>query len=108
MAFNVPKFDPTFYTALHSLDFGSVQSPDGRDHYLDANTPVSVVAAPIPDIVSAGSIIPPVGSLLPDPYAVTGVTKGAPFLNVPHLGARVAVGVLAVGLLLVVAFRITR
>jgi hypothetical protein len=98
------QFDPTFYTALHSLDFGSVQSPDGRDHYLDANTPVSVVAAPIPDVVSAASVIP-------SPYDVTGVTSGSSFLSplfsAKHIGARVAVGVLAIGLLLVVAFRLT-
>lgn len=103
-----PTFDPTFYTALHSLDFGSVQSPDGRDHFLDANTPVSVISAPIPDVVGSASLTP-TGSLIPDPYAVTGVAKGASFFTVPpHFGARVAVGVLAIGILLVVVLRITK
>jgi hypothetical protein len=107
--FSLPTFDPTFYTALHSLDFGSVQSPDGRDHYLDANTPVSVISAPIPDVVGAGSLAPPVGSFIPNPYDVTGVKQGAPFFTIPkHFGARVAVGVLAIGILLVVVLRLTK
>jgi hypothetical protein len=104
-AFNPPVFDPTFYTALHSLDFGSVQSPDGRDHYLDANTPVSVVNSPIPDVVDAGNIIPSLK--IPSPFDVTGVKPNTSFIPA-HFGARAAVGVLAIGLLIVVAFRLTK
>lgn len=97
--------DPTFTTSLHFSDFGSVYSADGREHPVTAMTPVYSVndseRVPVTNAPAGAVTTPmvPVGWpdwLKPD------------FLKDQHIGARFVVGVVAVGLILVVALRITR
>ncbi len=105
------QYDETFFVALHSLDLGDIHSPDGRAHPLTAMTPVSVVehasdagAGTVeiaPTVLPAGTATGP--SFMPS----------LPSLNpkdwIPqHFGARLAVGVVAVGLLLIVAWRLSK
>lgn len=88
-----PPYDPLNFTALESLDFGEVYTPDGRAHPFDANTPVNVSYVSSPG----------------GPGGATPLTALFPSLAVPqHFGARLAVGVLAIGVLLIVAFRLAK
>lgn len=85
---NLPAINPLDTTAMHFFDAGDVQSDDGRSHPVTAMTPVS--------------LIPGTPSLLP-------VSLPSPSGLIPkHLGARLAVGVLAIGILLIVAFRLAK
>jgi hypothetical protein len=105
--------DPTHLTALHSLDFGSVYSADGREHPLTAFTPVyqmedsgavsSDVQAPLPSSSSGASTTTPGGTLTPANYWPDWLTPKVP----THIGARVVVGLIAIGIILIVALRLT-
>lgn len=102
------NLDPTHYTALQSLDFGNVLSLDGRAHPFDAMTPVSVDNVPA-TVVPAGTNTGPVVSLPADgtPSNVPSVSMAdiASGLLPKHIGARLAVGFLAVAILIIVAIR---
>lgn len=103
--------DPLHLTALHSLDFGSVYSADGREHPITAFTPVfqmedsgavsSDVQPPLPS--SGSSTTTPGGTLTPVNYWPDWLTPKVP----EHIGARVIVGIIAIGLIFIVAFRLT-
>lgn len=96
--------DPLHLTALHSLDFGSVYSADGREHPVTAFTPVfqmedsGAVSSDVqPPLPSSGSSTTPVN------YWPDWLTPKVP----EHIGARVIVGIIAIGLIFIVAFRLT-
>lgn len=103
--------DPTFTTALESFDFGSVFSPDGRDHPMTATTPVNVVPSDpgMTPVQGPGSL--PASPLpgVPGGEIISGLAAAGTSLtmSVRHLGARVVVGVIGIGLLLIVGWRLT-
>lgn len=100
------RLGPVSDTALHSLDFGEVLSPDGRAHPLDALTPITVYTAP-----AAGPTAPVSGTTGPGNASGTTLAGfGLPSLpSFPsHFGARFVVGVVGVGLVLIVAWRLAR
>lgn len=114
----VPSLDPTFFTALHSLDFGEVQSPDGRSHPVDAMTPIDIVAAtPVVQPVNAtsGSAVgsPPSTE---DPGVIATAKQVATDAIENYLGigkaqhrvARIVLSVVAIGIIIVVAVRLTK
>lgn len=101
--------NPMDLTALHSLDFGNVYSLDGREHPVTATTPVYAVDVPpltSPDTVGVNS----------SPSGPTGTTAGGTLTQASfgwpslpsHIGARTVVGILAVGILLIVVFRLIK
>jgi hypothetical protein len=94
---NIPQVNPLHTTAMHFFDLGDVESPDGRAHPVTATTPVSLVASTQPTASTQDATMQSASfasSLLP---------------SMPkHFGARVAVGVLAIGILLIVAFRLAK
>ncbi len=97
---NLPPVNPLDTTAMHFFDLGDVESPDGRAHPLTALTPVSLVSSDPVGAVGVGQQIA---------NAVTGKASDAVSGIIPkHFGARVAVGVLAIGILLIVAFRLAK
>jgi len=124
--FELPQINPLHTTALHFFDFGDVESPDGRSHPLTIDTAVSFaksddcsqftvgsiawqrcqvqkqIAAGI-----AGSSAPSQGGSgpTPDPSSGGGILGGLTGKNTP---ARIAIGVLAIGILLIVALRLTK
>lgn len=86
------------WPALHSLDLGSVISPDGRDtpllHSMTVNVAPSVDSAD--NVDSKATSVTTTNALLPD------VLPKLP----EHFGARVAVGIIAVVVIVIVAWRI--
>ena len=81
------QLDPTQYYALQTLDMGNVLSPDGRAHPFDGSTPVVATAIP---------------ASFPIPSALN------PFSSwhwPPNFGARVAIGIIAVLILVLVVAR---
>jgi hypothetical protein len=104
--------DPTHTIGLQSLDFGSVYSSDGREHPLLALTPVfrqdsSQLATSQPTSTSgtdpASTALGVVSGALPSPGSIA--SSFLPSLP-PHFGARVAVGVIAIAILLIVVARL--
>lgn len=103
--------DPLNLTSLHSLDFGSVYSPDGREHPITALTTVypmysdagpSDVQPPLPS--SGSSTTTPGGTIVPISWPDW--KSFLPSLP-PHFGARLVVGLVAIGIILIVAARLT-
>lgn len=95
-------YDPTSTVALQSLDFGNVYSADGREHQVTALTPV--VAVDVPGVL-AGS------STSSTPTIPAGFSAGDLWDTLTgkyHIGARLVIGVVAIGLILIVAFRLTK
>lgn len=89
------------WPALHSLDLGSVISPDGRDTPLVPTMPVILR----PDATAA-----PTASAAPDDASssksvTSAILPGLPDLP-PHFGARVVVAIIAVLVIVVVVWRI--
>lgn len=103
-----PVYDPTYQTGLLSLDFGSVQSPDGRDHPVTAMSPAYRLSPTEVETLSKQA------RLTASSAGVDASAAGVPSISalVPHLpahfGARLAVSVVAVGLILIVAWRLAR
>lgn len=103
-------YPDSFFVNLQSLDLGDIHSPDGRAHPLTALTPVVVTeSAPVVDVhpttVSGGASTGP--SYTPAGLSLPGVLSPSSWLP-EHAGARLAVGLLALGLLLIVAARLAR
>lgn len=94
--------DPLHTTALESLDFGDVLSPDGRAHPVTANTAVY----PIIDPGTAQQ--PTVTAPASNPVGTVGSWLTTSFFTDNHIGARAVVGILAIGILLIVVFRLTK
>lgn len=94
---------PSFTTALHSLDFGDVTSPDGRAHPLTALTPITIGPRSITDdqqqLVSDSGAPVQEASFphIPNPFSLP-----------PHFGIRTIVVVIAIVLILIVGLRLTR
>lgn len=104
---NLPTLDPTHFTALHSLDVDAIQTADGRDHQLDAHTPVhfSWVLDSVPDT----------SGVTPTPAASTALPTSSQHWwdsllpDVPqHLGARVVVVIVGLLVLAVAVFKLAK
>lgn len=91
--------NPTFLGAFSSLDFGSIQSADGREHPVVATTPIYTTGQQQPtatDPTSGVDVNASLGSFFPS------------FSLWPqHFTARVVVGIIAVIILAIVVVRIT-
>lgn len=106
--------NPLDLTSMHWFDLGEIESPDGRSHPLNAFTPISFAPSAPPDSLDEKPkpdyqipIVTPMGTYnVPSGVAdkVTGLIPSMP----KHFGARLAVAVLAIGILLIVAFRLAK
>lgn len=102
--------DPTWLTSRYLADFGSVYTPDGREHPVTATTPAYFTQR---DSVREAPPLPP-ESPVAQSVQSQNVALGWPtwltpdFLEGKHLAARAVVIVLAVALIIIVAFRLTR
>lgn len=115
------NLNPESYTALQSLDFGSVYTPDGREH------PVTAFSLPFLANLTNPSNSQPSSSYAIDPpstYPATGVnvpqqgsaTTQASFdvggmiskYTPKHLGARFVVGLVALIILTIVLVRLLK
>lgn len=92
--------DPLHTTALESLDFGDVLSPDGRAHPMTANTSIYPV-----DPVSATPVDP--GTQSGAQAVLAGETLFGLF-KTQHIAARTVVGLVAIGILLIVVVRLVK
>lgn len=87
-------------------DLGSVFTPDGREHQVAGHTPVvfssvhdSLRESPPEAVATAALAAPAIG--WPD-WATPD------FLKEKHIGTRLVVGIVAIGLILIAALRLTR
>lgn len=118
--------NPTNFTALQSLDFGSVYTPDGREH------PVTAFSLPFLANLTNPANSQPTSSYAIDPpttYPATGVnvpaqgsaTSQATLSNAnfdlggmvakftpAHFGARLVVGIVAIIILAIVVVRLLK
>lgn len=119
--------DPTQWVGLASADFGDVFSADGRAHPVTALTPLSLISKGFDDgaqpaqtdpsqgtdPMTGASTAAGIGAALPPVSGVAGsidlnpLHHLGPFSVPAHFGARFVIGVIAVGLVLIVAFRLT-
>lgn len=108
-----PPVPVSFLTALQSFDAGEFISPDGRAHSVTASLPISFGPATTAEGQDTVQVSPTVAaeptgpSYTPPVAAVSQQDQGAGLslfhLHMPqHFGARVAIGVIAV-LLIVIA-----
>lgn len=112
------QIDPTAMTALHSFDFGSVYSPDGREHPVTsyslpflANLPNVGAAQPSNSQPSSSDPVDP-----PSTYPATGPNTPAqnasfsiPFFHAPsHFGARLVVVLVGIVILAIVVARLLK
>lgn len=114
--FELPQINPLHTTALHFFDLGDVESPDGRSHPITSTTPVSFTtegqqpAAPAPKAPKTPDmplIIPGMG-VFPGIPGSGAAIDAVSNLTPKHFGARLAISVLAIGILLIVAFRLAK
>ena len=98
----IAHLDPLNTTALESLDFGSVYSPDGREHPVNAQTPVATTEAASPAAQVSTNPLPGwmqwLAWLLGDSH--TPSPEFAMF--------RLIAIVVGIGLVFIVAFRLTK
>jgi hypothetical protein len=129
--FELPQINPLHTTAMHFFDFGDIESPDGRSHPLTADTAVRLVTSgddcsqyavgsiawqrcQVQKQVTAGiagSSAPSQGGSGPTPDPSSGggiVDKITQAATGKHTPARIAISVLAIGILLIVALRLTK
>lgn len=99
--------DPTNLTALHSLDFGNVYSPDGREHPILGLTPVSFGSPLDPQPTE-----PATPSVVDTPFSNVSMSDIWDFFSGVgkdhHIIARLVVGFIAMVLVIVVAIRLIR
>lgn len=88
---------------MQFFDLGDVESLDGRSHPITATTPVSLVTNSQPANDPAKDVI----DALKQNNSSFGVGDFWSFAP-KHLGTRVAISVLAIGILLIVAFRLVK
>jgi hypothetical protein len=109
--------DPTATTALHSLDFGSVYTPDGREHPVTAFT--LPFFANLPSLggnqpsnsqpTSSNPVDPPSTYPATGPNAPTNAGFHIPGLSWPeHFGTRVVVGLVGLIVLTIVVVRLLK
>jgi len=104
----VPSVDPTFTTALQSLDMGSVYSADGREHPVLGVTPISIMTQPTSTTtVDQSTVSPATGPNTPgsSQFASFDISSLWGFAQNKHIGARFVIGVLA---LIIFAIAISR
>jgi len=116
MRLSLPGLPETHTTALHSLDFGDMYSPDGRAHPITALIPIELREVPPvanvsptvvgPDAVTSPQVAPPPANSSAILTSVGGaiVDKLLP----QHIGARLVVGIIAVGIILLVVWRLVK
>lgn len=100
------------WTALHSFDLGDVESRDGRSHPVTATTPVTLVSVPAPAPVVGPPQLPNIsvpigGTMIQIPGSGRAIQAGTAFWP-KHALPRAVVIVLAIGLILLVAFRLMK
>jgi hypothetical protein len=119
--------DPTRTTALESLDFGSVYTPDGREHSVTALTLPFLANLTNPQMsqpsssnpVDPPSTYPATGPNLSQPQLnlnaatasspQTGISAGPFSLTLPqNFGARIAVAVVAILVIAVLVWKIVK
>jgi hypothetical protein len=111
-----PPVPVSFLTALQSFDVGEFIAPDGRAHVVDAHLPITfgpVVTPEGQDTVQVNPTVAaePTGPTYTPVAAVSQQDNGAGVslfhLHMPqHLGARVAIGVIAVLLIVIAVARL--
>ena len=107
MNLSLPQLDPTWTVGLLTLDGEDVLSADGRAHALNALTPVGWTASPAASATNGPSASAAASTTTP------AINAGLPSVLNPmnllpaHIGARVAVGVVAIILVAIVAWRLT-
>jgi hypothetical protein len=103
----MPQLDPTWEVGLLSSDFGNVYTPDGREHPVLGITPVGqTVATPSISATTAPAQTANVGL---GPFSSINPFSGiGSLLTDHHIGARVIVGIVGIGLVFIVALRLTR
>lgn len=118
---NLTFQNPASQVALQTIDLGSLQDSSGRTYFLSPHTPIAPVngnggirisydpttGAPVvfPDNNTAVA-----GISTPAANASNPITTAWNLLTNPlpeHIGSRLLVGILAIGILLIVAFRLT-
>lgn len=119
----IQALDPTHFTALQSLDFGDILSPDGRAHPVTAFTPLSFASAisatpdaqsvPVPASGVGGSqsntttaatpVVTNVSFSAADALRLLGLLPNATGTT-GTIGPRLVVGVIAIGLILIAAW----
>ncbi len=127
------SLNPLDLTSMHFFDIGDVESPDGRSHIVNALIPARLVeskpagdcsqfsvgslawqrcqAAKDVGSMIAGSSAPASGGSGPTPDASQGgsiVEKIVAAASGKHTVARLVVAVIAIGILFIVAFRLTK
>jgi len=103
------------WTALHSFDLGDVESPDGRTHPVTATTPMTLVSvpAPTPPVPPPGQgmpsipIVTPMGTYTLPGSVVDKLDKATSFWP-SHALPRAVVILIAIGLILLVAWRLMK
>lgn len=99
--------DPTWTVGLMSSDLGNVYSSDGREHPVLGLTPVYPATLPTaPASIDTGT----------QPSTVSNASFGVGdlwatitgFFSARHVGARVVVAVVGIGLVFIVALRLTK
>lgn len=112
---DISGVDPTHTTALEFSDFGSYYTPDGREHPITGQTPL----APLPTIGEAVSAARAGAAAGAAAVSTSAAASPSDFgdklwewlkskLIPEHLKARAVVGFIAVVLILIVAFRLTK
>ena len=107
--------NPLDLTSMHWFDLGEVESPDGRSHPLNAFTPISFAPSAPPDSLDEKPKTPDYQIPIVTPMGTYNISSGVAdkvsglIPSLPsHFGARLAVAVLAIGILLIVAFRLAK
>lgn len=98
--------DPMQTTALHFLDFGSWYSPDGREHPITGLTPIAPDTIAAPTATVAATTTANAASNTSD--GIVDKLLDKLLGKAKNIGGRLAIGALAVLLIVVVAFRLTR
>lgn len=98
--FALPTLPQLHQTALLSTDFGSVYSKDGREHPVTSLIPVKLDAETVTQAASN------VKQNLQQ--AGFGLPSLNPFKLPEHFGARAVVGIIAIGIILLVVWRLVK
>lgn len=95
---SLPTLPQLHQTALQSFDLGSVYSKDGRDHPVTSLIPVRLDAETV-QTAAAG---------VKEAVAQNAGMFSNPFKLPEHAGARAVVGLIAIGIILIIVWRLVK
>lgn len=95
---SMPTLPTLHQTALQSFDLGSVYSKDGRDHPVTSLIPVRLDAETVTQAAGAAR----------EAVAQNAGMFSNPFKLPEHAGARAVVGLIAIGIILLVVWRLIK